>query len=49
MGFEEAEFWQDRVIKTYSKIDNCKDFEGELLQHYDEETVTSFDRRMRKN
>ena len=26
-------------IKTYTKIDNCKDFEGELTA-YDEETVT---------
>ena len=26
-------------IKTYNKIDNCKDFEGELTA-YDEETVT---------
>ena len=26
-------------IKTYTKIDNCKDFEGELIA-YDEETVT---------
>lgn len=26
-------------IKTYTKIDNCKDFEGELTV-YDEETVT---------
>ena len=29
----------DCEIKTYTKIDNCKDFEGELTA-YDEETVT---------